>query len=221
MDKETNALEEIRKELEEAKNALTIRTSKLNAVEVTMNEMQLEYENKNNVLEATVVQHQEISMAREKDLRALSLSLESARDELNERFNELQETRTAQDLTATKRLEEVELLKVELLRMHTDRRKALNELTRNQEHVKKHLNKLQEASRAIEKEKEQLVSIQSDAGAAVIHVRIVFISSFLFYCLLLNHSFQTNPNKITNCFKLILFYLQLYKLHLLNAFVYF
>jgi len=157
MDKETNALEEIRKELEEAKNALTIRTSKLNAVEVTMNEMKLEYENKNKVLEAAVVQHQEVSMAREKDLRALSLSLESARDELNERFNELQETRTAQDLTATKRLEEVELLKVELLRMHTDRRKALNELTRNQEHVKKHLNKLQEASRAIEKEKEQLV----------------------------------------------------------------
>merc|ERR1711865_998947 len=30
------------------------------------------------------------------------------------------------------------------------------------------------------------------------------------YCLLLNHSFPTNPNKITNCFKLILFYLQLY-----------
>ena len=36
---------------------------------------------------------------------------------------------------------------------------------------------------------------------AVIHVRIVFISSFFFYFLLLNHSFKTNPNKITNCFK--------------------
>ena len=40
------------------------------------------------------------------------------------------------------------------------------------------------------------VSIQSDAGAAVIIDRIVFISLFLFYCLLLNHSFQTNPNSI-------------------------
>ena len=59
------------------------------------------------------------------------------------------------------------------------------------------------------------------SNVAVIIDRIVFISSFLFYCLLLNHSFQTNPNRITNCFKLILFYLQLYKLHLLNAFVYF
>ena len=38
----------------------------------------------------------------------------------------------------------------------------------------------------------------------VIIVRIVFIGSFLFYCLLLNHSFQTNPNSVTNCFKLIL-----------------
>ena len=46
------------------------------------------------------------------------------------------------------------------------------------------------------------VSIQSDAVVAVIHVRIVFISSFLFYCLLLNHSFSTNPNRITNWFKL-------------------
>ena len=36
-------------------------------------------------------------------------------------------------------------------------------------------------------------------------VRIVFISSFLFCCLLLKHSFQTNPNSMANCFKLILF----------------
>jgi len=48
------------------------------------------------------------------------------------------------------------------------------------------------------------VSIQSDAVVAIIIVRIVFIHSFLFYCLLLKHSFPTNPNKITNCFKLIL-----------------
>ena len=41
-------------------------------------------------------------------------------------------------------------------------------------------------------------------------VRIVFISSFLFYCLLFNHSFPTNPNSITNCFKLFFFCLQLY-----------
>ena len=41
------------------------------------------------------------------------------------------------------------------------------------------------------------------SNVAVIIVRIVFISSFLFYCLLSNHSFQTNPNRITNCFKLL------------------
>ena len=34
---------------------------------------------------------------------------------------------------------------------------------------------------------------------------IVFIGSFLFYCLFLNHSFPTNPNRITNCFQLLLF----------------
>ena len=57
----------------------------------------------------------------------------------------------------------------------------------------------------------------SDAGVfkrrrsnvAVIIVRIVFIRSFLFYCLFFNHSFQTNPNRMTNCFKLILFYYNL------------
>ena len=47
-------------------------------------------------------------------------------------------------------------------------------------------------------------SKQRRSNVAVIIVRIVFISSFLFYCLLLNHGFQTNPNKMTNCFKLIL-----------------
>ena len=36
--------------------------------------------------------------------------------------------------------------------------------------------------------------------SAVIIVGTVFISPFLFYCLLLNHSFPTNPNRITNCF---------------------
>ena len=44
------------------------------------------------------------------------------------------------------------------------------------------------------------------SNVAVIIVRILFISSFLFYCLLSNHSFQTNPNKITNCFKLFSLY---------------
>ena len=53
------------------------------------------------------------------------------------------------------------------------------------------------------------------SNVAVIIVRIVSISSFLFYCLFLNHSFSTNPNMITNCFQLFSFYLQLYKLHLL------
>ena len=40
----------------------------------------------------------------------------------------------------------------------------------------------------------------SDAvsNVAVLIVRIVFISAFLFCCLLLNHSFPTNPNKSTN-----------------------
>ena len=42
------------------------------------------------------------------------------------------------------------------------------------------------------------VIIQSDAGAnvAVIIVRLVLTCSLLFYCLLLNHSFQINPNSI-------------------------
>ena len=38
------------------------------------------------------------------------------------------------------------------------------------------------------------------SNVAVIIVRIVFIGSFFLYYHLLNHSFRTNPNKITNCF---------------------
>jgi len=47
------------------------------------------------------------------------------------------------------------------------------------------------------------------SNVAVIIVGIVFLSAFLFYYLLSNHSFQTNPNSVTNCFKLILSQLQL------------
>ena len=54
------------------------------------------------------------------------------------------------------------------------------------------------------------------SNAAVILVRIVFIRSFLFYCLLFNHSFPTNPNKITNCFKLFSLYCN-FTTTLLNA----
>ena len=51
-----------------------------------------------------------------------------------------------------------------------------------------------------------MVRKSSDAGAnvAVIIVRLIFISAFLFYCLLSNHIFQTSPNSVTNCFKLFL-----------------
>jgi len=60
------------------------------------------------------------------------------------------------------------------------------------------LNKLQNP--ILVRQMEHEVSIQSDAvsNVAVIIVRIVLINSFLFYCLLLNHSFPTNPNNITN-----------------------
>ena len=44
------------------------------------------------------------------------------------------------------------------------------------------------------------------SNVAVIHVRVVFIGSFLFYCLLLNHSFPTNPNRMTNSLKLFSLY---------------
>ena len=47
------------------------------------------------------------------------------------------------------------------------------------------------------------------SNVAVIIVRVLFICSFLFYCLLLNHSFYTNPNSVTNYFKLFSL-LQLY-----------
>ena len=47
------------------------------------------------------------------------------------------------------------------------------------------------------------------SNVAVFLVRRIFISSFLFYCLLLNHSFPTNPNSITYCLKLFSL-LQLY-----------
>ena len=40
----------------------------------------------------------------------------------------------------------------------------------------------------------------------VIIVKIIFISSFLFYCLLCKHSFPTNPNSITNCLNFFLYY---------------
>ena len=40
------------------------------------------------------------------------------------------------------------------------------------------------------------------SNVAVIIIRVIFISLFLFYCLLFDHIFQTNPNSDTNCSKL-------------------
>ena len=58
------------------------------------------------------------------------------------------------------------------------------------------------------------------SNVAVIIVRILFIGSFLFCCLLLTHTFSTNPNRILlTAFNLFFSILQLYKLHLLNAFL--
>ena len=34
---------------------------------------------------------------------------------------------------------------------------------------------------------------------------MIFLSSFFFDCLLCNHSFQTNPNSMTNFYKILLF----------------
>lgn len=92
------------------------------------------------------------------DMERLRMSLEEAREDVDERFVELQTTRVYQDTTATKRLEEVEELKIELLRMHEDRRSALADLIRDKEKTRTTLVKLQEASRSIEAEKESLVA---------------------------------------------------------------
>ena len=46
---------------------------------------------------------------------------------------------------------------------------------------------------------------------AVIHVRIVFIISFFFYFLLLNHSFQQTQTRLLTALNLFSLYLQLYK----------
>ena len=56
---------------------------------------------------------------------------------------------------------------------------------------------------------EGMYSKRRRSNVAVIIVRVIVISLFLFYWLLLNHSFPTNPNRITNCFKLFSLYLQL------------
>ena len=57
----------------------------------------------------------------------------------------------------------------------------------------------------------------------VIIVRVIFIGSFLFYCLLYNHSFSNKPKQdILTAFNLFsLLFTNFTKLHLLNAFVYF
>ena len=52
--------------------------------------------------------------------------------------------------------------------------------------------------------------VTGDSNGLACHVEIVFIGSYLFYCLLLNHSFPTNPNRITNCFTNFSLCLQLY-----------
>ena len=51
------------------------------------------------------------------------------------------------------------------------------------------------------------------SNVAVIIVRRIFIRAFLFYCLLYNHSFPTNPNSVTNCFQLYSLYYNFFQLY--------
>ena len=94
------------------------------------------------------------------------------------------------------------------------KKQMLKEIKKSLEHDSEELNQAISHLRSMdvwlnEREKKGKYSKRRRSNVAVINVKVVFISSFLFYCLLLNHSFQTNPNKMTNCFKLFSL-LQLY-----------
>ena len=54
----------------------------------------------------------------------------------------------------------------------------------------------------------------------VIIVKILFLSSVFFYCLLCNHSFSTNPNSTTNLYKLLSFFIHFFNFSTFQLFNY-
>ena len=80
---------------------------------------------------------------------------------------------------------------------------------REQKRREKERRKREEEERKEAIRKQRVRKKRRRSNVAVIIIRVIFIRSFFFYCLLCNHSFQTNPNSVTNCFKLFSL-LQLY-----------
>jgi chromosome segregation ATPase len=168
---------------------------------------------------------------RRAEMISIQKKLDSERDETknvelkNDALKEQNKILTSQlDLKETdvaNRIEQLNALNVNLEQAKKMLKRRDHEITRKDTQISNMKPETEEVCLSARSFSENMmVSIQSDAvpqNVAAIIVTVIFIGAFFFYCLLCNHSFQTNPNKMTNCFQLFSL-LQLYKLHLLNAF---
>ena len=122
----------------------------------------------------------------------LSTAVQSAEEQKNvskERWNEKLETYQKKEKIVTKIARDIKNAKSALEKAEGKYYKCETERKRVEEQNRQDEEEDDdEEGKSIKRRSEQML--------AVIIVRVIFISWFLFYCLLLNHSFQTNPNRI-------------------------
>ena len=150
-------LDTIRLALEHTRDMMEERTVELNTLQLVQEQDRMALQEKETLFNIQSTKQQCAHQAREAELQTLAFQVEQQREDVNGRLDQLQQTRRVQDVTATARLKEVEELKEELLKMQIDRRKGLTELTKDKELTRQQLTSLQEASRSIEAEKEELI----------------------------------------------------------------
>ena len=153
---------------------------------------------------------------RRAEMISIQKKLDSERDETknvelkNDALKEQNKILTSQlDLKETdvaNRIEQLNALNVNLEQAKKMLKRRDHEITRKDTQISNMKPETEEVCLSARSFSENMmVSIQSDAvpqNVAAIIVRVIFIGAFFFYCLLLNHSFPTNPNKMTNCFQL-------------------
>ena len=172
---------------------------------------------------------------RRAEMISIQKKLDSERDETknvelkNDALKEQNKILTSQlDLKETdvaNRIEQLNALNVNLEQAKKMLKRRDHEITRKDTQISNMKPETEEVCLSARSFSENMMVSKYKANAvpqnvAAIIVRVIFISAFFFYCLLYNHSFQTNPNKMTNCFQFFSL-LQFYQLRLLNAFVYF
>ena len=165
--------------------------------------LQKEVEQKNNVEHQLTIVNNKLQKLQKDKKNEIEILTEQHSKTLNDQKVEFNKWQSNQKQEYN--LKHQEMLQTEQALTEKHEKELFKQL-QNQKDIQKttHLNNINQLKKLHEESVTRTYKSDAVSNVAVIIVKLIFISAFLFYCLLCNHSFPTNPNSVTNCFKLIL-----------------